>query len=356
MARLEFANALRGLAALSVVIAHYNSFFFGSASLIGTIANTPPPIREASPALDAWQWVVLSLPFAGGEFGVALFFLISGFVIPMSLQKYDWRGFLVGRILRIYPTYFAGFSVTLFALLIAGGIFGKPFPFDARAVVIHFLPGVRDLAWSPHIDFVVWTLEIEIKFYIVCAVAWKWLRHGDRRVFAIPLAMAGCAIGIEALLPGWLTSHAFAYRLGYLFTTTSRFFALMFIGVAFFYHHRRRLGTGALGAMSLTLFALFWVLSSKAPTAADLHSWQVVRSDVARGRSLCYVIRAFAAVAAKPPPRVSRGCQLPAVRGARRRRLRGAADNGCAQCRPGCRSDSGVIRGIAVELASAHCR
>ena len=143
MARLEFANALRGLAALSVVIAHYNSFFFGSAPLIGTIANIPAPLREASPALDAWQVVVDSLPFAGGEFGVALFFLISGFVIPMSLQKYDWRGFLVGRILRIYPTYFAGFSVTLLGLLIAGGIFGKPFPFDARAVVIHFRTSTR---------------------------------------------------------------------------------------------------------------------------------------------------------------------------------------------------------------------
>jgi len=52
MARLEFANALRGLAALSVVTAHYNSFFFGSATLIGTMANTPPPTHVASSALD----------------------------------------------------------------------------------------------------------------------------------------------------------------------------------------------------------------------------------------------------------------------------------------------------------------
>lgn len=278
MARLEFANALRGLAALSVVIAHYNTFFIGNASLIGTIANVPPPIREPSPALDAWQGVVLSFPFGGGEFGVALFFLISGFVIPISLQKYDWRGFLVGRVLRIYPTYIAGFSVTLVALLIAGATFGKPFPFEARAAIIHFLPGARDLAWSPHIDFIVWTLEIEIKFYIVCAVAWKWLRRGDRRAFAIPLAMAGCAIGIVALLPGWLTSNATMYRLGYIFATTARFLSLMFIGVAFFYHYRHRLGNGALGAISLTLFALFWLLSTNAPAAAMLQSWREVSS------------------------------------------------------------------------------
>ena len=151
---------------------------------------------------------------------MALFFLISGFVIPMSLQKYDWRGFLVGRILRIYPTYFAGFGVTLIALWVAGSTFGKPFPFDIRSVVIHFLPGARDVLWSAHIDYVVWTLEVEVKFYVVCAIAWKWLRLGDRRVFAIPLALAACAIGIETLLPGWLRTDAIAYqiayRLGYL--------------------------------------------------------------------------------------------------------------------------------------------
>ena len=74
MARLEFANALRGLAALSVVMAHYHSFFFGSAELIGAMANTPPPVPVVSPALDSWQRVLSSLPFAGGEFGVGLFF------------------------------------------------------------------------------------------------------------------------------------------------------------------------------------------------------------------------------------------------------------------------------------------
>ena len=208
VAKLEFANALRGLAALSVVAAHYNSFFFGSAALIGTIANTPPPARIASSALDVWDTFLRLFPFGGGEFGVALFFLISGFVIPMSLQKYDWRGFLVGRVLRIYPTYFAGFAVTLLALWIAGRTFGKPFPYEARSVIIHFLPGARDLLWSAHIDYVVWTLEVEVKFYVVCAIAWKWLRLGDRRVFAIPLALAVFAFGIEALLPGWLRADA----------------------------------------------------------------------------------------------------------------------------------------------------
>ena len=279
VAKLEFANALRGLAALSVVVAHYNSFFFENAALIGTIANTPPPVRAASSALDALESFLQLFPFSGGEFGVALFFLISGFVIPLSLQKYDWRGFLVGRVLRIYPTYFAGFAVTLLALWIAVRTFGKPFPYEVRSVIIHFLPGARDLLWSPHIDYVVWTLEVEVKFYVVCAIAWKWLRHGDRSIFAIPLALAISAMGIESLLPGWLRTdspaYQIAYRLGYVFATTARFLAFMFIGVAIFYHYRRRLNTGALWAISAMLYVVFWVQWS---IASDSLSMRVVNS------------------------------------------------------------------------------
>ena len=266
MARVEFANGLRGLAALSVVIAHYDSFFFYSATAIGAMANTPPPVRMTSPALDCWQAILSAFPFAGGEFGVGLFFLISGFVIPMSLQRYNWRGFLVGRLFRIYPTYLAGFSITLFALWVAGSVFGKPFPYDIRAVIVHFIPGTRDLVWSSNIDFVVWTLEIEVKFYVVCAAAWIWLRRGDCRVFAIPLAMAACAIVVQVLSPGWLSTNALsyqiAYRLGYTFTLTSRFLAFMFIGVAFYYHHRRRLNSIELGAISMALLLVFWLLWS----------------------------------------------------------------------------------------------
>jgi len=282
VAKLEFANALRGLAALSVVTSHYASFFFGSAALIGAMANTPPPTQVASSALESWRAFLLLFPFVGGEFGVGLFFLISGFVIPMSLQKYDWRGFVVGRVLRIYPTYFAGFAVTLLALWIAGRTFGKPFPYEVRSVIIHFLPGVRDLLWSVNIDYVVWTLEVEVKFYVVCAIAWKWLRLGDRRVFLIPLAMAGCAIGIEALLPGWLQADAYvyqlAYRLGNHAAMTSRFLGFMFIGVAMFYHYRQRLSTVGLCAISALLYCIFWIQWSNAPNSAESLSVLVVNS------------------------------------------------------------------------------
>jgi len=40
-----------------------------------------------------------------GGFGVALFFLISGFVIPFSFLRYTRTGFAIARILRLWPAY-----------------------------------------------------------------------------------------------------------------------------------------------------------------------------------------------------------------------------------------------------------
>jgi peptidoglycan/LPS O-acetylase OafA/YrhL len=43
---------------------------------------------------------------------VALFFRISGYVIAISIDRYRRRGFLVGRCMRVFPTYAAGYLVT----------------------------------------------------------------------------------------------------------------------------------------------------------------------------------------------------------------------------------------------------
>lgn len=44
--------------------------------------------------------------FAAGYAGISLFFLISGYIIPASLErKGSLRGFWVGRVFRLYPLF-----------------------------------------------------------------------------------------------------------------------------------------------------------------------------------------------------------------------------------------------------------
>ena len=80
----QFADTLRGIAAGLVLLDH-------TLDLAGLSLTAKFPL--------------LSL----GQLGVALFFLVSGFVIPISLPKYSVPGFLVARVLRIYPTYAVAF-------------------------------------------------------------------------------------------------------------------------------------------------------------------------------------------------------------------------------------------------------
>lgn len=102
-------DAARGLAALAVVLWHWQHFFFEGA-LPGSGF-----IREAQPLYSA-----LSLFYEKGWFAVDFFFALSGFVFfclyvrPIQLRRVNARAFFLLRLSRLYPLHLA----TL--LLVAG--------------------------------------------------------------------------------------------------------------------------------------------------------------------------------------------------------------------------------------------
>lgn len=241
--RLEFANSLRGIAALAVVAAHYCGVFWFARPEAGAFANAVIPADAPTPWLA--HWLTLAFPINWGAFGVALFFLISGFVIPFSFARSNALGFLIGRFFRIYPLYMAGFSVTLAALALTGHAFGIPFGHEASDVAIHYIPGLRDIAGVPQIDNIVWSLEIELHFYLVCALSAPLLRAGALLVFAVPaalLVLAATATGLIAF--------------------DSQYLLFMFIGVAFNLWHRKAISAITLfGVAASILFACVKVFS-----------------------------------------------------------------------------------------------
>ena len=85
--RLQGLDSLRGLAALAVVLYHYT---FGYTQVVG----------KHMPGLD--------LIATDGHFGVYLFFIISGFVIFMTLERSAKAiDFSVSRFARLWPPYLA---------------------------------------------------------------------------------------------------------------------------------------------------------------------------------------------------------------------------------------------------------
>lgn len=266
--KIQFADKLRGIAALSVVISHFAYGFFAYEGEVARLIAAPPV--TLTPPLVSLQRALLPEAFFG-HFGVALFFLISGFVVPFALLDRSRQAFALGRVLRIWPTYAAGLAVTVTMIIVSAGYFGSPIPFSWTTAALQLLM-IRDLFWVPSIDGIVWTLEIEAKFYLLCLALAPALRSGSvRGVFATSVALLGFSLSCALLLPGWLASDAPLYRPLYALSLSAQMITFMLIGVVFNFHYRGLIAvrTGFfLGSALLAASLVQWVFGPIRPSFA----------------------------------------------------------------------------------------
>jgi peptidoglycan/LPS O-acetylase OafA/YrhL len=257
--KIDFANTLRGFAALAVIISHYFGVFWSSRDAVADLTNSAILPLEAYPVPEFFKWVHPIIIFNWGAFGVALFFLISGFVIPFSLKKSNWYGFVGGRIFRILPTYFVGFTVTLTAIFFSSWYFGREWPFQLNEIIIHYIPGVRDIFWSRSIDGIIWTLEIEMKFYFVCLLLIALFKRNSWLVFLAPLILFGLSIVINNSLLVWSSSNPRAWQLGMSYMMASQYCIFMFVGVVFNYQFSGLIDSNKAFLIISVIFCLFCI-------------------------------------------------------------------------------------------------
>lgn len=142
------------------------------------LASYVARLEHSVPQNRIWQWILENSPWNPAPFGVALFFLISGFVIPYSVNKLDRVPFAIARTFRILPTYALSLVLTLLSMWMVHWYLGEPFQIPWVDALGHVLM-VRDLWFVPSIDGIVWTLEVETKFYLVCCLILPIIRAGD---------------------------------------------------------------------------------------------------------------------------------------------------------------------------------
>jgi peptidoglycan/LPS O-acetylase OafA/YrhL len=166
MRRVIELDAIRGLAALSILIYHLH-----------------PEI--------SFGWT-----------RVDLFLVLSGYLVTSIILKYhETPGFLtrfaVRRAIRIWPVYF----LALLALVAINPLLPEPFPMDGLPYFLTFtqnLPYFWSDAGPPfnHYFYHTWTLALEEQFYLfwpalVCLV-------GRKRLIPVALSLAAASVALRA--------------------------------------------------------------------------------------------------------------------------------------------------------------
>jgi peptidoglycan/LPS O-acetylase OafA/YrhL len=177
MHRFRSIDALRALAALAVMAFHYEAFLRGE------------PIAHGEKTSSSSDILYSHL----GLMGVELFFVISGFVILLTLDRdQSVARFITGRIGRLYPAYFATVIFAGSFLLIVGDT--TPGVVAINFTLLQTFLGVHDLI-PPF-----WTLAYEVWFYVVMSLIVKagLLNSIDRPALAwLAFAFALRLLGIE---------------------------------------------------------------------------------------------------------------------------------------------------------------
>jgi exopolysaccharide production protein ExoZ len=163
---------LRGVAATLVVLFHLQA---------------AAVFEGHDPGFLAW--------FKGGEVGVDVFFVLSGFVIFHAVEGRRHLGpgwFLRQRFWRIVPPYWAVLALTLLALAGLSVMRGdwSEWPSLGRIVLSVLLLPVPD-----HVMAIAWTLTVEGLFYLVFAAT--YFRFGAKGAIAALAVWSAVTLGLK---------------------------------------------------------------------------------------------------------------------------------------------------------------
>ena len=174
--RLAWLDALRGIGAMAVVAEHMLQW-------------TAPSLRP--------YWFNL------GMYGVLVFFLVSGYIIPRSLEhRGDVRTFWVSRLFRLYPIYLLVIAV---ALATAYWMPIRPaVQRDISAVAAH-ITMLMDVVDGAGVVDTMWTLSYEMVFYLLVTALFTAGLHRRSGPIAIGFGVGAVGTGLVVtapLLPG----------------------------------------------------------------------------------------------------------------------------------------------------------
>lgn len=188
-ARMPELDALRGIAALAVVIYHLVYRFHEIYGHDGISVY--------------WAYF--------GHYGVQLFFMLSGFVIYWTLDHVrSSTDFAISRFARLYPVYWAAMIMTFLLsqwLSLPGRIV------DIQSFIVN-MTMFQEFLGITHVDGVYWTLTLELVFYFWILVLIFFRLSHMASLMLIGLVVANAALvtyGVQIKLLHLLTLNGYGH-------------------------------------------------------------------------------------------------------------------------------------------------
>ncbi|HTB05333.1 MAG TPA: acyltransferase [Bacteroidia bacterium] len=244
--RLPIIDTLRGIAALSVC------FFHLITNPSGFIYN---------------QSIISISRF--GHYGVHIFFIISGIVIPLSMIHMDYTysklgRFLLKRVVRIEPPYIAAVILGILYFNLRNHI-GATIQVDLsptlRDILLHLgylIPFVHGARW---INTVFWSLSVEFQYYLFLALLFPLvLRYNNWRylfysiIFLLPFSHS-----TSNFFPYWSTYFLIGISYALFISakiSKAELWCLLFISFVIIYI-TQGIGDLVVGAITLGIIHLF---------------------------------------------------------------------------------------------------
>ena len=267
-------------------------------------------------AIAALAVVFFHIPlFRNGDWGVDIFFVISGFIMAMVTAQ-SGSHFFTKRVIRVVPLYWLGtFGVFAVALLLPSLLDNTTADVPGLLKSLFFIPYQKGVYVQPLL-YLGWTLNYEMFFYALFALSMA-ISHRYRLLICSSLLLALVLVGhlakFETLLANFYTQQILAeFALGMgcyaVYARTAEWRSagpgnaaravLILIGLAALvymplsYHLAESLGRGLAWGIPAAMVFLALVHGL---TAVDLPGWVVLIGDASYSLYLFhpYVLKVF---------------------------------------------------------------